>query len=138
MDVANEIAKNTNKKLKIKDISFDALVIELADKKCDLAIAAMSATPERSKSVDFSEPYFKANQAVLVKKDSNILSPKDLKNKIIGVQTGTTGDSYCDDKYQTSKYSNVIDAVEDLINNHVDAVVLDEYLAKKFHAKTRR
>ncbi len=135
IDIAREIAKNMNKKLRIKDMSFDALIIELAEKKCDLAIAAMSATPERSKSVDFSEPYFKANQAVLVKKDSNILLPKDLENKIIGVQTGTTGDSYCDDKYQTSKYSNVIDAVEDLINNHVDAVVLDEYLAKNFMQK---
>ena len=135
IDIAREIAKNINKKLKIKDMSFDALVIELADKKCDLAIAAMSATPERSKSVDFSEPYFKANQAILVKKDSNILSPRDLKNKTIGVQTGTTGDSYCDGKYKTSKYTNIIDAVEDLINNHVDAVVLDEYLAKNFIQK---
>ena len=135
MDVAHEIANRMNKKLKIKDMSFDALVIELAEKKCDLAIAAMSSTPERSKSVDFSEPYFKANQAVIIKKDSNILSPEDLKNKIIGVQTGTTGDSYCDGKYKTSKYSNIIDAVEDLINNHVDAVVLDEYLAKNFMQK---
>lgn len=135
IDVANEIAKNINKELKIRDVSFDALVIELAEKKCDLAIAAMSSTPERSKSVDFSEPYFKSNQAVLIKKNSGILSPKDLKNKIIGVQTGTTGDSYCDGKYQTSKYSNIIDAVEDLINGHVDAVVLDEYLAKNFQQK---
>lgn len=135
MDVAHEIANRMNKKLKIKDMSFDALVIELAEKKCDLAIAAMSATPERSKSVDFSEPYFKANQAVLVKKNSSILSSKDLKNKTIGVQTGTTGDSYCDGKYKTSKYTNIIDAVEDLINNHVDAVVLDEYLAKNFKQK---
>ena len=44
--------------------------------------------------LDFSDPYFDATQALLVKKDSAIKGLEDLDGKTVGVQTGTTGADY--------------------------------------------
>lgn len=135
IDVIREIANRLQLSLEIHDVSFDALVFEISNKKCDCAIAAMSPTEEKRKSVDFSDPYFCSNQRIIVRKDSEIKSPGDLKSDMkIGVQLGTTGHSYCSDKYQVITYSTPNDAIQDLQNKNgeLSAVVMDELPAKKF------
>ena len=137
IDIAEEIAKKIGLPLKIQDVSFDALILELNNKKCDIAIAAMSATDEKKKSVDFSDPYFCTDQAILVRNNSEITKASDLQGKKIGVQLGTTGHSYCVDKYNTVTYNSLIDATMDLINNQVDAVVVDYLPAKRQAGKNK-
>lgn len=61
---------------------------------CDVAAAGMTITPERSKVMDFSDGYFEASQALLVKKGSGIDSLDDLAGKQVAVQVGTTGELY--------------------------------------------
>lgn len=135
IDVIKEIAKRLQLNTEIHDVSFDALTFEISNKKCDCAIAAMSPTEEKRKSVDFSDPYFCSNQRVIVRKNSQIKSPDDLKPDMnIGVQLGTTGHSYCSDKYKVVTYSTPNDAIQDLQNKkgELDAVVMDELPAKRF------
>ena len=55
----------------------------------------MTASEDRKKNVDFSDPYFDASQSIIVTNDSDITSRTDLNGKTVGVQLGTTGDQYC-------------------------------------------
>ena len=65
IDISKKIAESLGVNLKINDVSFDAVVLELSNKNCDFAVAAMSASEEKSKSVDFSVPYYTARQEII-------------------------------------------------------------------------
>lgn len=65
-----------------------------ASEQCDVAAASITITEEREESVDFTEPYFDADQSLLVKVDSGISSLEDLAGERLGVQSGTTGEMY--------------------------------------------
>ena len=65
--------------------------------KCDIAAAGMTITDERTEVMDFSDPYFSATQALLVKKGSGIDSLESLSGKTLGVQIGTTGQQYAEE-----------------------------------------
>lgn len=65
--------------------------------KCDLAAAGMTITEERAEVIDFSEPYFEATQALLVKVSSGVSSLEDLAGKSMAVQEGTTGELYAEE-----------------------------------------
>lgn len=142
-DIADKIAAKLGTKLKINDVSFDSLVMELQTNKCDFVAAGMSVTDDRKKNMDFSDSYFDATQSIIVKKDSPIKSRTDLNGKKVGVQQGTTGDTYCTDEKKTSdihvgtvkRFNKGADAITDLMNGKVDAVVIDDFPATKFVSK---
>lgn len=62
--------------------------------ECDVAAASITITEEREENVDFTDPYFTADQSLLVKSDSDFSSLEDLAGERLGVQAGTTGESY--------------------------------------------
>ena len=123
--------------VEIQDMEFDSLVASIGS-KIDIAIAGMTVTNERQKAVDFSNSYYDAVQCVLIPKDSKIANHDDLKGKKIGSQMGTTGDSLSenikkeDDTTTISTYDKAIDAVNDLVNGRLDAVILDKNPATVF------
>ncbi|MBW7573484.1 transporter substrate-binding domain-containing protein [Caproiciproducens faecalis] len=143
IDISNKIAEKLGVELKVNDIAFDALTTELGSGKTNFVAAGMTADEDRKKNVDFSDTYFDASQAIIVLKGSAIKSPADLNGKKVGVQQGTTGDTYCtneDGKNEikvgsTERYAKGVDAVADLINGKIDAVVIDDFPAKKFVEK---
>lgn len=101
-----------------------------AANKCDLGMGAATITPERKKSVQFSDPYFNATQALLVKKGSGISSLADLKGKKLAVQTDTTGQLYANkyaDKYgyTTVVYDDSLSEFNGLKAGKVDAAIND-------------
>lgn len=131
------IGEEMGVKVEISDMEFDSLVASIGN-KVDVAIAGMTITDERKDAVDFSDPYYDAVQYVLVSKDSDISSYDDLKGKAIGSQLGTTGDFICEDLVSedasttASTYDKGVDAVNDLINGRLDAVILDKNPALVF------
>lgn len=134
IDIAKKIAESLGVSTKINDVSFDAVTLELSSGSCDIAIAAMSYSNDKAVNVDFSDTYYFAKQAVLVPKNSSITSGKDLHGKKIGVALGFTGDTYCTENFSDSeicRYNKSSDAVLDLVNGRVDAVVVDDAPAKK-------
>lgn len=143
VDIANKIAQKLGDQLKINDVAFDSLLMELQSGKCDFVAAGMSITEDKKKNVDFSDTYFDATQSIIVKKDSPIKSRTDLNGKKVGVQQGTTGDSFCtnEDKKSDIKVGTVkrfnkgADAISDLISGRIDAVVIDDFPAAKFVSK---
>ena len=96
VDMMDLVAKKLDLKQSIFDTPFEGIESgqSLNTGKCDVAAAGMTITDGRQKVLDFSEPYFDATQALLVKKGSPIKGLEDLKGKSVGVQLGTTGSDY--------------------------------------------
>ncbi|WP_036222553.1 basic amino acid ABC transporter substrate-binding protein [Mesoaciditoga lauensis] len=141
MELINAIANVEGFKVQIRDMSFDSLIPALKAGVIDIAIAGMTITNERQKIVDFSDPYWYANQDVIVKKDSNFNVTVLCGNHTIGVQTGTTGDLWVSDnlvkagylnKNNVKRYQSFIYSLQALLNGSVDANVLDSPVAERF------
>jgi polar amino acid transport system substrate-binding protein len=96
VDIMNAIADKIGLSLAVVDTDFNALQsgVALAAGNCDIGGSAITITADRQAQLDFSDPYYDSLQSLLVKKDSGITTLADLKGKKIGVQTGTTGESY--------------------------------------------
>ncbi|AGT43044.1 ABC transporter substrate-binding protein [Treponema pedis] len=98
--------------------------------KIDCIASGFSATPEREKIVEFSMPYFKNAQVIVVRAGENIKTLEDLKNKTVGAQKGALGmdilNAYLKDTVKTIKtYSTIMQAFSDLRNRGVDACITD-------------
>jgi polar amino acid transport system substrate-binding protein len=95
VDIVDLVAKKLGVKQEIVDIDFAVIKsgAAMATKKCDLAAAGMTITPERKANIDFSDPYFDATQALLAKKGTGAASLEDIKTKglKLGAQASTTG-----------------------------------------------
>ena len=128
------IGEKMGVEVQVENMEFDSLVASIGS-KIDVAIAGMTVTEERKNSVDFSESYYEAVQYVIVPADSAIAAVSDLEGKTIGVQLGTTGDFIVEDDIKDAtpaQYKKAVDAVNDLINGRVDAVIIDKNPAEVF------
>ncbi|MBN2616711.1 MAG: basic amino acid ABC transporter substrate-binding protein [Spirochaetales bacterium] len=137
VEIAKEIAKDLGKKLEIADMEFDTLLTALNAKKVDFVIAGMTINEKRKESVNFSDPYYEATQAVIVKADSLLITNKnDIKDKKIAVQLGTTGNSVAEDfTTNVTAFQTGFEAILELKNGKVDAVIIDEQPAIAFLKK---
>lgn len=101
-------------------------------KNFDFDVNEISITPAREKAVDFSAPYYTANQAIVVLKSSEAAdaeSIEELKGLDIGVQVGTTSLEAVEDVIQPDSKPEVFNSSNDVItalkNEQIDAVVVD-------------
>lgn len=136
VEVAQAIAEKLGKTLEIEDIAFDSIIPEIQSGKADFGAAGMTVSEDRLKNVDFTDTYTTASQVIIVKDDSDIAGPDDLKGKYIGVQLGTTGDIYASD-YEADgstieRYNKGFEAVQAMMQDKIDAVVIDVEPAKVF------
>ncbi len=130
------VGEKLGREVQVENMEFDSLVSSIGN-RIDGAIAGMTVTDERKEQVDFSNPYYEAVQYVIVTADSDIATADDLKNKTIGCQLGTTGMFLAEDIDGASAqtYNRAIDAVNDLVNGRVDAVIIDKNPAEVFNTK---
>lgn len=130
------IGEKLGMEVQVENMEFASLVAAIGN-KIDLAIAGMSVMPDREDAVDFSDSYYEAVQNVIVLADSSIASAADLENKTIGVQMGTTGQYTAEEipGVTVQAYNKGVDAVNDLINGRVDAVIIDRNPAQVFASK---
>lgn len=139
-DIAQAIADKLGLKLKIEDMEFDSIITAVSTGKADLGLAGMTVTPDRQKNVDFSDTYANGVQVIIVKEDSTIAKPDDLKGKKIGVQLSTTGDLTATDEFgkdSVVQYNKGNDAVMALTQGQVDAVIIDNEPAKSYVAANK-
>ena len=136
VEVAEAIAGKLGMTLEVEDIAFDSIIPELESGKADIGVAGMTVNEDRLKNVDFTDPYTTASQVIIVKEDSEIAGPDDLKGKYIGVQLGTTGDIYASDYEEEGstieRYNKGFEAVQAMQQGKIDAVVIDQEPAKVF------
>ncbi len=130
------VGEKLGREVQVENMEFDSLVSSIGN-RIDGAIAGMTVTEERKAEVDFSDPYYEAVQFVIVAADSDIAAADDLKNKTIGCQLGTTGMFLAEDieGATAQTYNRAIDAVNDLVNGRVDAVIIDKNPAEVFNTK---
>ncbi len=138
VEIAEAIAKELGGTLEVVDMEFDSIITSVNQGEVDFGIAGMTVTEDRKLEVDFSSSYATGIQVVIVPEGSPIASIDDLKGKKIGVQLGTTGDSYASTDFgeeNVIKYGKGADAVIALKGGDVDAVIIDNAPAKAFVAE---
>ena len=99
IDIANEIAKELNKKLVVKDIDFHAIINEVKTGKADFGAAGISYSDERAKEVDFSINYSTSKQVIIVKDNNNF---DKIDDKKIAVQLGSIADTFVSNNYKNA------------------------------------
>lgn len=137
-EIAQALADKLGLKLEILDMDFSSLITAIQAGKIDISLAGMTVTEKRKQNVDFTDSYSTGVQVIIVKDGSDVTTVDDLANdKIIGVQEGTTGHLYCSDDYgedHVIAYTNGATAVQALLQDKVDCVVIDQQPAKEFVA----
>ncbi len=126
------MAEKAGYEVEITSVAFDGLIAALQSGNIDIVASAMSITPEREESVKFSDPYIDAGLTIAVtQKNDDIKGETDLKDKVVGVQIGTTGAETANELKASGKVKNVktyntIDvAFLDLLNGAIDCVIND-------------
>lgn len=96
VDLMDLVAKKLGVTQDIVDIEFGQITsgAVFAAKKCDAGAAAITITDKRKEATSFSDPYFSATQALLVKDGSGLTDLSGFKGKVLAVQTDTTGQDY--------------------------------------------
>lgn len=128
IDLVKAIADKAGFEVEFVNTPFDSLLAGMATCQFDAAVSAITITEERSKKMNFSDPYINAGQIITVRLDNtNIHGPADLKGKTIGVQLSTTGQIEAEkiEGATVKPYDTVDLAFLDLANGQVDAVVVD-------------
>lgn len=128
VDIVNEIAKRLDLEVKFVKTPFDPIFRNLAQGRFDMVASSTTITPERERTVDFSDPYFPANQSLMVKRGSDIKTDDDLAGKRVAAQLGTTGADYAKKKVDAETvrtYDLIDDAFKALQADQVDAVIAD-------------
>ncbi len=139
------IGEEIGMEVQIENMEFKSLIGAIESGNIQGIIAGMTVDDERKKSVDFSDGYYEAHQMVLVRKDSDITKTEDLNGKKIAVQEGTTGDFVASgdpdwefilgvslQNTEVSRMKKGLDAVIELKNGRVDAVIIDSNPAQVF------
>ncbi|PHV12614.1 basic amino acid ABC transporter substrate-binding protein [Chitinimonas sp. BJB300] len=105
----------------------------------DIVASAVTITNERKTSMDFSEPYFEAKQLIAINDGTKVESATDLKNKKVGVQTGSTGDEVAQGllgktNANIKRFESVPLALQELQAGGVDAVIADNGVVAHYAA----
>ena len=146
MEIAAALADYLGQELVIQNMDFDAVCLSVGQQKCDIAMAGLTVNEERKEYVTFTTSYYNASQKLIVMEDDTtfdkctdvasveeILNGFDSKIKI-GVQNGTTGQFYVEGDADwgfdgfgvtCTGYKNGSMAVQDMINDNIDFVIID-------------
>ncbi|HTU99089.1 MAG TPA: transporter substrate-binding domain-containing protein, partial [Luteitalea sp.] len=127
VDIARAIARELGVRAELINASFDGVFPALQQGTFDLVISAVTITPERSRTLLFSEPYIAAGQQVVVRSDSAVRGPEDLTGRLVGVQINTTAQFAMEKRpgVRLAKYNTVDLALLDLQHGRIDAVASD-------------
>ncbi len=147
IEIAAAYAQAKNLDLVIKNIDFDAIFTQVEAGYADIGMAGITASEDRKALYGFTQEYYEASQKLIVAASNtdfdNCKTTADveavlasLTGKKVGFQNGTTGGMYVvgDEDWgydgfanlEGKGYATAQDAVTDLINGNIYAVVVDE------------
>src|ERR687894_2095057 len=142
IDLMSEIGKRAGFTPEFQNVTFDGIIPGLGNNLYDAGISAFTITKAREKKVDFSDPYFNADQSLMVQSDSPIKSVDDIASGTVGVQLGTTGEVKTKEFKQEGKitgevrtFDTITDAFAALENGQIEAVIND-FPVSAYKAKT--
>jgi polar amino acid transport system substrate-binding protein len=146
VDIASALGKFLNREVQIENIPFIGLIPSLKTGKIDLILSSMSVTPEREKSIAFSDPYLSTGLCLLIssKAEGNTLQELDVKGNTIVVKLGTTGEAYALKNIHNAKVMSLdreATCVLEVVQGKASAFIYDQFSVLKHwqqnQAKTR-
>lgn len=135
IDYVNAVAKEAGFEVEFKNVGWDGIFAGVGAKRYDIIASSVTVTEERKKFLDFSDPYFTVQQALIVPKSLDIKDMSEMDGKRVGAQIGTTGHlmlmkSYANIKAEAREEVGL--AVEALMLGRMDAVICDDPIAYDF------
>lgn len=134
IDLGKAIAEEMGLEAEFTTIQFDGIVPAIqAGGQADVGISGITVDPERAQSVDFTDPYYIADQSVAVMKGGDITSDNaadalNAEGMIIAVQSGTTGETFAQENFPNATiqpYGNATDCFAAMQAGQADAVCMD-------------
>ncbi len=138
IDMAKAVCEILNIELVLQPINWATKELELESGKIDCIWNGLTRTDEREETFLLSRSYLKNNQVVVVNSTSGINEKSGLSGKKVGVQTGSSAeealskDSISSELSQVVQYDDNVTALQDLKVGRIDAVVLDEVVARYY------
>ena len=142
IDLAKLVSEKLGIQVHFQPIDWDMKETELQNGTIDAIWNGYSATDERREKVAFTIPYMQNTQVIVSKKTSNIRSVEDMKDKVLGAQTGSSG--FLDFEAQpellknhvknndADQYQSFNEALIDLKNDRIDALLIDRVYANYY------
>ena len=142
IDLAQAVSEKLGIQIKFQPIDWDMKETELQNGTIDAIWNGYSATDERREKVAFTIPYMENQQVLVSKKSQNIQSIKDMNNKVLGAQAGSSG--YLDFEAQSNllknqvkdqkanQYQSFNEALIDLKNDRIDVLLIDRVYANYY------
>ncbi len=137
IDLAKEAAKRLGVKVEFKPVAWDGVIMSLKNGMIDVIWNGLTITEERDEKIDFSSPYLRSRQMIVVQKASKIDSKDDLDGKIVGIQMGSSSVTALKSEpevynslQELRKVPNNTEALMDLRTGRIDAVVVDEVVGR--------
>lgn len=128
IDIMQEVADDLGAELLVKVTAFETIQsgVDLNTGSCDVVASGITITDERKEKFDFSEPYFDADQGLLVPAGSDLTDLDSLAGKKIAVQQATTGETFAQDNgLQTVQFQDLGLQIQALKTGQVDAAIND-------------
>jgi polar amino acid transport system substrate-binding protein len=138
--LAEALGEHLGRPVVIENIAFDGLIPALKSRTIDCVISSMTATPERARSIAFSEPYLKTGLALLIAAKSPVQSAADLDvaRRVVAVKQGTTGQQWAAASLERASVL-VLDtesaAVLEVLQGRADAFIYDSMSVYKNHQR---
>ena len=142
IDLAQAVSEKLGIQVNFQPIDWDMKETELQNGTIDAIWNGYSATDERREKVAFTIPYMENQQVLVSKKSQNIQSIKDMNNKVLGAQAGSSG--YLDFEAQPDLLKNLVkdqkanqyqsfnETLIDLKNDRIDALLIDRVYANYY------
>ncbi|HLD68870.1 MAG TPA: ABC transporter substrate-binding protein [Pseudomonas sp.] len=130
-DIGNALCAEMKVECKWIEQEFDGLIPALKVRKFDAVLSSMSITPDRLRSVDFSQKYYHTPAKLAMKAGTEIKDPLvDLKGKRVGVQRASTYDRYATEIYapagiEVVRYGSQNEIFLDMTSGRLDATLAD-------------
>lgn len=131
VDLVNEIGKRLGKSVEFVNTPFNGLFSAVQSGRINMAISSITITEKRLQSVTFAQPYYDSDQSLTVTAASGITGLKDMGTKVVGVDTGSTGDMWAeahkgDYKFgEIRRFEGLQPAMLDLVAGRVDGYISD-------------
>ena len=130
IDILNALAEELDIELEFKNYGWEPLFTAVSNEEVDFAVSSITITEERKETYDFSDPYYTANQLILVPEDSSVAKFDDLKDKRVSVQINTTGHEVVKGLLGNTSSKIVATesmplAISEMLNGNADAAIGD-------------
>lgn len=129
IDLIDAIAKEVGFEYELKPMDYAGIIPALQTENLDIGIAGITINPTREETIDFSDPYYDAGTAVLVREDEeDIETLDDLAGKVVATKQGTSSYDYVtamDEVKEVVPFPNIDQAYMELEKGTADAVAFD-------------